>query len=161
MGILEMSDGEESLDKASIHDVSDGEYGDEPALEHETEEVVDESDASDSDEDYSDEEDEIDEAEAEAAYMRQLEDEAFESEIRKLTLDAIEKGKVSAKTGAGNKVSAQMPCRLAEQRACRSNSSSAVTRASRKNCSLLCRRKPIWHDEHISTMMLPRRRGKC
>ena len=66
-----------------------------------------EDDAEESDE--GEEDDEIDEAVAEAAYIRQLQDEEFESELRRLTMDALEKGKVSARTGAGGKVSSQMP----------------------------------------------------
>jgi regulator of nonsense transcripts 2 len=41
--------------------------------------------------------------------MWQMEDEAFEREIRMLTMEAIEKGKVSARTTAVSKVSDSMP----------------------------------------------------
>lgn len=46
-----------------------------------------------------DEEEEIDEATAQEMYMRQLEEEAFERELRKITIEAIEKGKIAARTG--------------------------------------------------------------
>ncbi|KAL7540563.1 LOW QUALITY PROTEIN: hypothetical protein ACHAXR_010217 [Thalassiosira sp. AJA248-18] len=72
-----------------------------------------ESGSSDDGEESSDDDEEgdgIDEAVAEAAYMRQLQDEEFESELRRLTMEALEKGKVSARTSAGgNAVSSQMP----------------------------------------------------
>jgi len=57
------------------------------------------------------EEDDFDEeaaAAAEAAYFKQLQDEEFERELRKLTMDALEKGKVTSRA-TGGKVSSQMP----------------------------------------------------
>jgi regulator of nonsense transcripts 2 len=53
--------------------------------------------------------DEEDEINAQEKYMWQMEDEAFEREIRMLTMEAIEKGKVSARTTAVSKVSDSMP----------------------------------------------------
>lgn len=41
--------------------------------------------------------------------FKNLEDEAFEQELRKLTLEALEKGKISARTSAISKVSDSMP----------------------------------------------------
>jgi regulator of nonsense transcripts 2 len=55
--------------------------------------------------DYVSEEEEIDEE----AYIRQLEEEAFERELRRLTMDALEKGKNTARTSAGGKVADNMP----------------------------------------------------
>jgi regulator of nonsense transcripts 2 len=42
-------------------------------------------------------------------YMRKLEDEAFEKELRKLTMDALERGKNTARTAVSSKVSDNMP----------------------------------------------------
>ena len=47
-------------------------------------------------------------AAAEEAHMRQMEDDAFERELRRLTMDALEKGKVTSRS-AGGKVSDTMP----------------------------------------------------
>jgi regulator of nonsense transcripts 2 len=60
------------------------------------------SDDSEDEEDGSEDEDEFDEE----AYMQQLEAEAFEAELRRLTMDALEKGKSTAR---GGKVSDSMP----------------------------------------------------
>jgi len=108
--VEEMSDEEESLDKDSV----EGDLDDDSVEESigATGLGDNESQSSSSDgEDLSDDEegDGIDEAAAEAAYMRQIQDEEFESELRRLTMDALEKGKVTARTGTGGKVSSQMP----------------------------------------------------
>lgn len=63
-----------------------------------------ESDEDGDDEDYDDEE-EFDEE----AYMRQLEEEAFERELRRVTMEALEKGKNTARAGSHGKVSDYMP----------------------------------------------------
>lgn len=118
-----MSEDDETLDsvKDSMEGDSDDESNDDSsaASEAEGESVDGDSDESDSDsesegeseedEESFAEEDEIDQASSEAAYLRQLQDEAFESELRKLTMEALEKGKVSARTGTGGKVSSSMP----------------------------------------------------
>jgi len=74
---------------------------------------VDEEDSEDSersdDDGYEDERDADEAAEDEAALQRRLEDKLFEQEIRKLTMDALEKGKNSARTLATAKVSQTMP----------------------------------------------------
>ena len=110
---VEASDEEASLDNDSVGGGSDEESVEEPVGE--TDIAIDnesESGSSDdeqlSDEDDEEEGDEIDEASAEAAYMTQLQDEEFESDFRKLTMEALEKGKVTARS-AGGKVSSQMP----------------------------------------------------
>ena len=51
---------------------------------------------------------EVEKAAAEEAHMRQMEDDAFERELRRLTMDALEKGKVTSRS-AGGKVSDTMP----------------------------------------------------
>jgi regulator of nonsense transcripts 2 len=74
------------------------------------------SDLDESDEETDeDEEDEIMEEDpetdveaAEEAYARQLEQEEFERELRKLTLEAVEKGKIAARAGTGGKVADTM-----------------------------------------------------
>jgi len=63
-----------------------------------------EGDESDEDSEESDDED-SDEEFDEDAYMKQLEEEAFEAELRRLTMDALEKGK---STSRGGKVSDNM-----------------------------------------------------
>jgi len=62
-------------------------------------------------EDESDEDEEVsieDTAAAEEAYARQLEQEEFERELRKMTQEAVEKGKIAARAGTGGKVSETM-----------------------------------------------------
>eukprot|EP00536_Pseudo-nitzschia_multiseries_P006253 jgi/Psemu1/192605/e_gw1.130.109.1 len=71
---------------------------------HDNEESSDDDDDSDDDSDESDDEDSEEEFD-EDAYMRQLEEEAFEAELRRLTMDALEKGK---STSRGGKVSDNM-----------------------------------------------------
>ena len=104
-----------SEDEDSRKEIEGG-SDDESVVESVTEGVMtddreSESSSSSGDVDLSDyeEEDEINDAAAEAAYLKQLQDEEFESELRKLTIEAIEKGKVTARTGVGGKVSSQMP----------------------------------------------------
>jgi len=92
--------GAESNDDASME-------GSEDEMDEDSEEDSDE-DSDDDDQNYDDDE-EIDEVAAQEAYMRQLEEEAFERELRRLTLEAVEKGKVAARTGSGGKVSDTMP----------------------------------------------------
>ena len=110
----ELSEEEESVDGLSDDENS---VGGEPTpdvipeVEMADDNESDSGSSSDDEEDSSEEEegegDEIDEAAVEEAYMRKLEDEAFESELRKLTMEALEKGKVIARS-AGGKVSDQM-----------------------------------------------------
>jgi regulator of nonsense transcripts 2 len=73
---------------------------------HEDDMDEDEESEVDSDEyeDYDDEE-EFDEE----AYMKQLEEEAFEHELRRMTKEALEKGKNTARAGALGKVADNMP----------------------------------------------------
>jgi len=108
----EMSDEEASVGKESVEGESDNESVAEvpvPDAEMEDDKSVSSESSDDDNDETSDEEegDEADEAAAEEAYMRQLEDEAFESELRRLTMDALEKGKVTARS-TGGKVSDQM-----------------------------------------------------
>jgi len=69
----------------------------------------DDSDGDTDEEEVTDDEEEVNEAAAQEAYMKQLEEEAFERELRKITMEALEKGKIAAKTGTGGKVSDSMP----------------------------------------------------
>jgi regulator of nonsense transcripts 2 len=86
----------------------DSYQSDEDATDEEDEESdIESDDEEDGDEDLSEEE--IDEAAAHEAYMRKLEDEAFDHQLRRLTIDAIEKGKNTARTSASTKVSDTMP----------------------------------------------------
>lgn len=70
----------------------------------------DTSDDDDSDESSEGDSDDSDDAEFdEAAYIAQMEEEAFERELRRVTMEALEKGKVAARTAAGGKVADTMP----------------------------------------------------
>jgi regulator of nonsense transcripts 2 len=82
--------------------------GDEGAGDgEEDEEKMDEDDDEEEDDDESEDEEGSDEEEFdEEAYMQQLEAEAFERELRRLTMDALEKGK---STSRGGKVADAMP----------------------------------------------------
>ena len=71
---------------------------------HDMEDSSFDGDESDEDSDESDDED-FEEEFDEETYMRQLEEEAFEAELRRLTMDALEKGK---STSRGGKVSDTM-----------------------------------------------------
>jgi regulator of nonsense transcripts 2 len=71
------------------------------------EESDEEDEEEDLDEDSSEEE--TDEEAAHEAYLRKLEEEAFQEEVRKITMEALEKGKISARTNASAKVSDTMP----------------------------------------------------
>jgi regulator of nonsense transcripts 2 len=102
--------------KDSLVDDSDHVSGDEDAV-FETSDDPERSQASVAEEEYSSEEDEEDDDTEEsenssesdfdeAAYMQQLEAEAFEAELRRLTMDALEKGKSGLR---GGQVSDSMP----------------------------------------------------
>lgn len=115
--LLDEDEGSTVISEAdnSDNDDIDGESDDESSIESAPEgDIADESGSESSScvgrdlSDY-DEEEEIIDVDAEAAYQKQLQDEEFESELRKLTMEALEKGKVTARTGAGGKVSSQMP----------------------------------------------------
>lgn len=74
-----------------------------------TEEEDDDDEEEDSDEDSADETDDEEEEEEEdeeefdeEAYMRQLEEEAFERELRLVTMEAIEKGKITSRKQVGD-----------------------------------------------------------
>jgi len=113
-----MDDEEESGDEQMSLDETDSEIESQD-VEDSASESDDESDASseeesedesrDSDEDLEEyagsDEEEFDEE----AYMRQLEEEEFERELRRLTMDALEKGKNTARTAIGGKVADVMP----------------------------------------------------
>ena len=95
----------ESLDHGSLNS-----FGDES---EDSEDGISLDDVSDEDEieDESDDDDEetLNEAAVQEDYMRKLEDEAFERELRKLTMDALERGKNTARTVASAKLSDSMP----------------------------------------------------
>jgi len=105
MGSVEMSDDDEGSSDGESDDESVGDSVDSSDKEADAEGGSDNDSESGNESEESDDEDDFDHA----AYMRQLQDEAFESELRKMTNEALEKGKVTARTGAGGKVSSQMP----------------------------------------------------
>lgn len=74
--------------------------------EEERDEAVDDEEDDDDDDEESDDDDASEEEFDEEAYMQQLEAEAFERELRRLTMDALEKGKA---TSRGGKVADTMP----------------------------------------------------
>lgn len=84
---------EDEDDHSQYDDTSDEESGE-----------SDDSDGDTDDEDRS-EEDEFDEE----AYIAQMEEEAFERELRRVTMEALEKGKVAARSATGGKVADTMP----------------------------------------------------
>lgn len=90
---MENESGDEQLDDDEEEDSSG---------ESEDDEDSDEGDSDDDSMDDDDSEEEFDEE----AYMQQLEDETFERELRRLTMDALEKGKATAR---GGKVADTMP----------------------------------------------------
>mmetsp|Transcript_200 Transcript_200/g.305 ORF Transcript_200/g.305 Transcript_200/m.305 type:complete len:700 (+) Transcript_200:784-2883(+) len=112
------SDESTSDEETASGSVSSTEYIEREGADEETgsegahESLVDETDG---EEEIDDEEaasvegeEEIDPAMAEEAYQLQLQQEEFEREIRKLTLEALEKGKIAARSGTGGKVAAGM-----------------------------------------------------
>lgn len=108
--LLDEDEGSTIISEAenSDNDDIDGESGDESSIESAPEGSDSSSCVGRDLSDYEEEEEIID-VDAEAAYQKQLQDEEFESELRKLTMEALEKGKITARTGAGGKVSSQMP----------------------------------------------------
>ena len=97
--------GKDSLnDDQSYQQLSGDEAGVAVDGDESGEEGVDEDE--DDDEDDSEDDDASEEEFDEEAYMQQLEDEAFERELRRLTMDALEKGKA---TNRGGKVADTMP----------------------------------------------------
>ena len=90
--------------KDSDDDSMSDEEGDDEDGSRNHEESSLEGDDLDEDSEESDDEDSEEEFDEEA-YMRQLEEEAFEAELRRLTMDALEKGK---STSRGGKVSDTM-----------------------------------------------------
>lgn len=114
--LMEEEDDDESLEDAlSVSDQDsdqlsadedgdvDPEEDDDGSQSGGSDEDDDESDVSDED---SDDEEVSDEEFDEQAYMQQLEEEAFERELRRLTMDALEKGKAANR---GGKVADTMP----------------------------------------------------
>ena len=99
-----LADDHDSVDMDTDDEVVDDGQEEEEESASEGSDDEEDSDAS-SDEDSDDEEGSDDEFD-EQAYMRQLEDEAFERELRRLTMDALEKGKTTAR---GGKVADTMP----------------------------------------------------
>lgn len=94
---VDSQDGEASAAVESDEESNDGSSEDES-----------EEDSQETDEDleeYEEEEGEFDEE----AYMQQLQEEEFERELRRLTMDALEKGKNTARTAIGGKVADVMP----------------------------------------------------
>lgn len=69
------------------------------------EESEEETDEDDEEEDYEEDDEEFDEE----AYMKNLEEEAFERELRRVTIDALEKGKNAARAASHGKVADYMP----------------------------------------------------
>ena len=96
--------GSESDEGSAAEDICDDD-GSDGGSDEESEDETDYENDTDEDDD----EEDIDEVTAHEVYMRQLEEEAFERELRKITMEALERGKVAAKTGTGGKVSDTMP----------------------------------------------------
>lgn len=110
-------DGQDDFDENSTGDISNDDSTD--VNDNESNSVSDES-MSECEEDSEEEDSEYDAADElicdervddfdDSEVLRKLEDEAFERELRKLTLEAVEKGKSSARIMATSKVSDSMP----------------------------------------------------
>jgi regulator of nonsense transcripts 2 len=95
---------QEHVDVSVDHDTAIGEDGNTSDEDgDELEDSDDDEDDSDESEGESDSEDEEEEEEFdEAAYMRQLEEEAFERELRRMTMEALEKGKSASRKHVGD-----------------------------------------------------------
>jgi len=128
-----MSHENENIEHGSLNSFSDSEESidggqslDDESEEENEDEVEDEIDDESEDDDESFENEELDEVAVQEAYSRKLEDEAFEQEIRKLTMEALEKGKNTARTVASAKVSDTMPSasQFARKKASESNTAS-------------------------------------
>lgn len=92
---------DQSYQQLSVDDGAvEGEDGEEDGVEEDDDEDDDDDDEESDDDEASEEEFD------EEAYMQQLEAEAFERELRRLTMDALEKGKA---TSRGGKVADSMP----------------------------------------------------
>jgi len=102
------TDSEDDIDDDEDAGISNADEDDydigEDDIEDEEESEL-ESDEDDDEEDYDEDEEEFDEE----AYMKQLEEEAFERELRRITIDALEKGKNAARAAAHGKVADYMP----------------------------------------------------
>jgi regulator of nonsense transcripts 2 len=98
------SDSDDDMDDEEEASIDGGEADAETNDETDDDEEEFDSDEDADDEDY-DEEEEFDEE----AYMRQMEEEAFERELRRVTMDALEKGKNTARAGSHGKVADYMP----------------------------------------------------
>ncbi len=122
VGVDEDFDDEELLDDASVDDMSVNSMDDENTLENSDGGMSDDDSSDDEDseeetdeeedEELPEEEDEGDEVALQEEHMRKLEDEAFERELRMLTMEALEKGKNAARTTTSAKVSDSMPSAL-------------------------------------------------
>jgi regulator of nonsense transcripts 2 len=95
---------EDGLSVSDHESISVDEGHNEGTVGDQDESTLDDDDF-DEDSDESDDDDSEEEFD-EDAYMRQLEEEAFEAELRRLTMDALEKGKSASR---GGKVSDYMP----------------------------------------------------
>jgi regulator of nonsense transcripts 2 len=95
---------EDGLSVSDHESISVDEGHNEETIGEQDESTLDDDDF-DEDSDESDDDDSEEEFD-EDAYMRQLEEEAFEAELRRLTMDALEKGKSASR---GGKVSDYMP----------------------------------------------------
>lgn len=97
-------DDDESIDRSSLASSArvgyvDDSEGSENSSDSDEDSLIDSNEESADSEVY-DEDDALDEAEQEEANKRQLEAEAFEQELRKLTLEGLEKGKASARANS-------------------------------------------------------------
>jgi regulator of nonsense transcripts 2 len=104
-------DGDDSVadqqSQESNVDVLDDEQMDEASMDQQSDDDNEGSD--DEDINSNEDEDEIDEEALQRSREQKLEEEMFDQELRRITLEAIEKGKVAARTGFGGKVSDAMP----------------------------------------------------
>ena len=124
-GIDDTFEDQELLDDGSVDDLSVNSMGDDKSIDNSDGSVSEDELSDDNDDDTEsdeetdeDDDEEMDDDDAAAEeleiaahelHMRKLEDEAFERELRMLTMEAVEKGKHSARTMTSAKVSDTMP----------------------------------------------------
>lgn len=97
---------EDGLSDSDHESLSVDDRNNEDITNDQDESSIDEDETDDDSDESDDEDDDSEEEFDEDAYMKQLEEEAFEAELRRLTMDALEKGKSTSRSG---KVSDYMP----------------------------------------------------
>jgi len=100
----------DQLSQESDDDILNKDPVDDASMDHQSNDDNDEdSEFSEDNVSLNEDEDDVDEEALQKSREQKLEEEMFDQELRRITLEAIEKGKVAARTGLGGKVSDAMP----------------------------------------------------